>query len=64
VLQWSDLLAALALFLVLEGLAPFISPSMTKRRIAEFLSLPDAQLRRAGLGSILIGLLLLFWARS
>jgi uncharacterized protein len=64
VLQWSDLFAAVALFLVLEGLAPFVSPAATKRRLAEFLKVPDAQLRIAGLASCIAGVLLLIWVRS
>jgi adenylosuccinate synthase len=34
VLAWSDLLAALALYLVFEGIAPFVNPAGMKRALA------------------------------
>jgi uncharacterized protein YjeT (DUF2065 family) len=64
VLAWSDLLAALALYLGFEGIAPFVNPAGMKRALAMLLAVPDPQLRVAGLGSIGVGLLLLFFVRS
>jgi hypothetical protein len=63
-LDWSDLLAGLAIFLVLEGIAPFIDPARMKRALAALLMVPDAQLRLAGLGSVVVGVLLLVWVRA
>jgi uncharacterized protein YjeT (DUF2065 family) len=62
--QWPDLFAAFALFLVLEGIVPFLNPQRLKRAIAQLLSVPDSQLRFAGLGSMVCGLLLLVFIRS
>ncbi|HEX4647979.1 MAG TPA: DUF2065 domain-containing protein [Steroidobacteraceae bacterium] len=59
----SDLLAALGLFLVLEGIAPFLNPRAVKRALAMLLDVHDRELRIAGLGSMLVGVLILFWAR-
>ncbi|MGQ0835536.1 MAG: DUF2065 domain-containing protein [Gammaproteobacteria bacterium] len=59
----SDLLAALALFLVLEGIVPFLNPTGMKRALAKLLEVGDRELRIAGLGSMLVGLALLFVAR-
>jgi uncharacterized protein YjeT (DUF2065 family) len=59
----SDLLAALGLFLVLEGIAPFLNPSGVKRVLARLLEVQDRELRIAGLGSMLVGVIILFWAR-
>lgn len=59
----SDLLAALGLFLVLEGIAPFLNPSGVKRALARLLEVQDRELRIAGLGSMLVGVIILFWAR-
>jgi hypothetical protein len=59
----SDLLAALGLFLVLEGIAPFLNPGAVKRALAMLLDVHDRELRIAGLGSMLVGVLILFWAR-
>jgi uncharacterized protein YjeT (DUF2065 family) len=63
-LEWSDLLAALAIFLVLEGLAPFANPAGLKRALTRLLSVSDRDLRIAGLGSMTLGLLLLWAARG
>jgi uncharacterized protein len=62
-LDFSDLLAALALFLVLEGMVPFLSPGGMKRALAKLLEFGDRELRLAGLGSMIVGVLLLFVAR-
>jgi uncharacterized protein YjeT (DUF2065 family) len=59
----NDLLAALALFLVLEGIAPFLNPSAVKRALAALLEVGDRELRLAGLGSMAVGVLLLFLVR-
>lgn len=55
-----DLLAALALVLVLEGLVPFASPGALRRALQAMGQLNDGQLRTTGLVSMLLGLLLLF----
>lgn len=62
-LDASDLLAALALFFVLEGIAPFLNPSAVKRALAALLEVGDRELRLAGLGSMVVGVLLLFLVR-
>ena len=55
-----DLGAALALLCVIEGILPFLSPAGTKRALARILSFGDREMRIAGLGSMLVGVLLLF----
>ena len=59
----SDLIAAVALFLVLEGMAPFLNPRGMKRAIARLLDIGDRELRIAGLGSMVVGLTILFLVR-
>jgi uncharacterized protein len=59
----SDLLAALGLFLVFEGIAPFINPGGVKRALARLIEVRDRELRIAGLGSMLIGVIIVFLAR-
>ena len=59
----SDLLAALGLLLVLEGIAPFLHPQGVKRALARVLTLKDCELRFAGLGSMLVGIVILFLVR-
>jgi len=59
----TDLLAALGLFLVLEGIAPFLNPQGVKRAFARLLEIRDRELRIAGLGSMLVGVIILFLVR-
>jgi len=63
-MNWSDLLAACALYLVIEGLLPFVSPAGWRRSLALVGRLGDGQLRFFGLLSIAAGLLLLLWVRG
>ena len=62
-LNFTDLLAALGLLLVLEGIAPFLHPQGVKRALARLLQIEDHELRFAGLGSMLVGVIILFWVR-
>ncbi len=62
-LNLADLLAALGLFLVLEGIAPFLNPAGLKRAMARLAAVGDRELRIAGLGSMLVGIVIIFWVR-
>jgi hypothetical protein len=59
----TDLLAALALFFVLEGMMPFLNPGGVRRLIEKLLELGDRELRIAGLVSMLFGVTLLYFVR-
>ncbi len=63
-LDWSDLLAALAIVCIIEGVMPFINPSGMKRLLAKLAALEERELRLGGLFSMLIGLAILFLVRS
>jgi len=56
----TSLLAALALMLVLEGILPFLAPSLWRETFRKMTEMPDGQLRFIGLTSMLGGLLLLY----
>jgi hypothetical protein len=58
--NWNDLLNAIALLLILEGLMPFLSPSRLKQAYRELIELPDKTLRTIGLVGVIAGILLLF----
>ena len=62
-LNLSDLLAALGLFLVFEGIAPFLNPRGVKRVSAWLMGVGDRELRIAGLGSMLVGVVILFMVK-
>lgn len=61
---WEDLAAAFALYLVLEGVMPFLNPAALRRAMSTFLTLSDQQLRAAGLVSMACGAVLLWLVRS
>lgn len=63
-MNWSDLMAAFALYLVLEGILPFLNPRAMKRVLLSVTSLGDAQLRVWGLVSMALGILLLYMVRA
>jgi len=63
-MYWTEILTALALVLVLEGILPFVGPGRYKQLVAQIVLLSDNQLRTAGLMAMIAGLVLLFLVRS
>jgi len=61
---WSEIITAVALLLVIEGMLPFIRPSRYKQLVAQIVRLSDNQLRLTGLSAMIAGLVLLFFVRS
>ena len=59
-MMWQDLLVALALVLVIEGIFPFINPRGMKKALLVIAQFNDQQLRFAGITSMLLGLGLLY----
>jgi len=60
---WTEILTALALVLVIEGLLPFASPGRYRQMVAEIVRLSDNHIRIVGLIVILVGLALLYVVR-
>ncbi len=58
------LLMAFALMLILEGVLPFLAPSLWRETFRRITQMSDGQIRFIGLSSMIVGLLLLLWARS
>ncbi len=58
--MWDTLLIAFALMLVLEGILPFLLPSIWRETFKKLTEIGDNQVRFIGLTSMLIGLLLLY----
>ncbi len=58
-INWTDLLAALALVLVIEGMVPFLSPGSFRQLVETISQIDDRSLRIMGLVSMLIGTALL-----
>lgn len=61
--MWQSLATALCLVLVIEGLMPFLAPGRWKRMLTGVTQISDRQLRIIGLGSMVIGTLLLYLVR-
>ncbi len=52
----SELLAALCLVLVVEGLMPFLAPARWRETMQRIIQMSDGQLRTIGLACIVAGL--------
>jgi len=63
-MHWGDLWAAFALYLVLEGLMPFLNPGAMKRTLLQLAGLEERTLRIAGFASMIAGALLLYLVRG
>jgi uncharacterized protein YjeT (DUF2065 family) len=59
----NTLLTAFALMLVIEGVLPFLVPSLWRDTFKRLTEMGDGQIRFIGLTSMLAGLLLLYIAR-
>ncbi len=56
----NTLMMAVALMLVIEGLLPFLLPTVWRDAFRRLTEMSDGQIRFVGLSSMLAGLLLLF----
>jgi len=63
-MNWGDLLAALALVMIIEGIVPFISPRGYKNTMQQLTSMPESTLRGIGLGMMLCGVVFLYLIRG
>ncbi len=63
-MQWSDFLAAFALYLILEGLLPFVSPRGYRNMVEQMATMPEKMLRGVGLGLVLVGVVFLLLVRG
>ena len=59
--NWTNLCAAFALYLVLEGIYPFLNPQGLKRTLLAVTEVRDGAMRMFGLASMLSGLCLLYF---
>jgi len=56
----TNLMTAVALMLVIEGLLPFLLPTIWRTAFRRLTEMSDGQIRFVGLSSMLAGVLLLF----
>ena len=62
--MWQDLLSAVALMLVIEGILPFISPAIMRKVFAAMANMDNRRLRLSGLVSMAFGVILLYMVRG
>ena len=58
--MWQELLIALALVMVIEGIFPFLNPGAMRRMMRTVSEMDDRSLRVSGLVSMLLGLAMLY----
>ena len=58
--MWTEILTALALVLVIEGIMPFLNPAAMRRMMVMVAQMDDKSLRVVGLTSMISGVLLLY----
>ncbi|HEB95493.1 MAG TPA: DUF2065 domain-containing protein [Sedimenticola thiotaurini] len=58
--MWHELLVALALVLVIEGILPFLNPAGWRRTMLGAARLDDRSLRLIGLASMVLGVIVLY----
>lgn len=63
-MQWSELFAALALVVVIEGIMPFLAPGRYKEFLASMQELNEDAIRRVGLVMMIIGLVCLYFIKN
>jgi hypothetical protein len=63
-MAWTEILTALALVLIIEGMVPFVGPSKYRQIVSQMAMLSDNHLRTVGLVVMIAGVVLLFLARS
>ncbi|WP_440997373.1 DUF2065 domain-containing protein [Arhodomonas sp. SL1] len=62
--MFNDLLTALALLLVIEGIMPFLSPRSLRRALFQIVQQNDRTLRWTGLVTMAAGVALLYLVRQ
>jgi uncharacterized protein len=63
-IDWHDLGTAFALYLVLEGLLPFLSPATAQRAFRAIADAAERHVRAIGFVSMLAGCAMLYWIRG
>ncbi|MEJ2528772.1 MAG: DUF2065 domain-containing protein [Gammaproteobacteria bacterium] len=58
--MWHNLLAALALMLVIEGILPFLNPGAMRKVMRSMSEMNNSSLRISGLVSMALGVVMLY----
>jgi len=63
-ISWSDLGAAVALMLIIEGIMPFINPKTFRQMLEMVSQMDERNVRTLGAVWMGLGLIVLYWARG
>jgi len=61
---WTEILTALALVLIIEGMVPFVGPRRYRQIVAQMARLSDNHLRTVGFVVMIAGVVLLLIVRN
>ncbi len=61
--MWRDILTAFALYLIIEGMIPFVGTDLIRKTVAKLAEFNDNHLRATGFTVMAAGLILLFVVR-
>ena len=61
--MWQEIFTAISLFLIIEGMVPFVGPNFYRQAVARIAQMDDNSLRLTGLTIASIGLILLYVVR-
>lgn len=61
--MWNEILVAIALVMVIEGIIPFLVPDKFRQTMAKLIQMPDQALRMVGLASMSLGIVILYILR-
>ncbi|MDX1433609.1 MAG: DUF2065 domain-containing protein [Gammaproteobacteria bacterium] len=62
--MWHEILVAVALLLIIEGIIPFLNPEALRKTMMLISQMSDSALRFAGLTAMVVGCLLLYAVNS
>jgi len=63
-ISWSDLGAAVALMLIIEGIMPFVNPKTFRQMLEMVSQMDERNVRTLGAVWMGLGLVVLYWARG
>ena len=63
-MAWTELVTAIALVFIIEGLLPFASPGRYRQMVAQVVGMSDNAIRVVGLVLIMIGLIVFTIVRN
>jgi len=61
--MWNEILVAIALVMIIEGIIPFLVPDRFRQTMAKLIQMRDQVLRIIGLASMTLGIILLYILR-